>query len=204
MPLDVVQLARTLAAYSFEMSDGQVTDRDLSGYSIIDTQEGPYFAFDKLTDIRIGSIGPPEIGHLYYMRHRCRAGCNSRLTDVELYTLDNQPLQLDGPASVFPNTQNGEILHIYRGLVEMACKYHSGWFGRNIERKITIDAVVSLQYRLNDPAKKIRIEMTGRCRKPINGYFKNVALQAESFNPLVTTQQTSAVYKLLNPYLQIL
>ncbi len=204
MPLDAVQISRFLAAYSFEMSDSQVTDRDLSGYTIITTREGPYYAFDKLTDIHIQSIGPPEKGHLYYMRHRCRLGLAPKLTRVTLYTIDNQPLQLDGPASVFPNTRNGEVLHIYRGPVEMSCKYRSGWFRPGFERKVTIDAVVSLKYRPNDPAKKIWVEMTGQCRQAVDGYYKTVALQAESFNPLVTTQQTSAVYKLLNPYLQIL
>lgn len=204
MPLDAVFLSRSLAAYSFEMSDGQATDRDLSGYTIITTQEGPYFAFDKLTDIHIESIGPPEKGQLYFMRHRCKSGCAPRLLHVEVYTIDHQPLQLDGPASVFPNTQNGEVLHIYRGTVGMTCRYRSGWFRPGFHRKVTVDAVVSLQYRPNDPSKKIRVEMTGHCRKPIDGYYRTVALQAESFNPLVTTQQTSAVYKLLNPYLQIL
>jgi hypothetical protein len=204
MPMDAVFIARSLAAYSFEMADSQVTDRDLSGYTIIDTQEGPYYAFDKLTDIRVQSIGPPEKGQLYYLRRRCCSRLAPRLSGVTVYTLDNQPLQLDGTASVFPNTLNGEVLHIYRGPAGMSCKYRSGWLRPGYERKITIDAVVSLQYRLNDPSKKIRVEMTGHCRQAIEGLYRTVAFQAESFNPLVTTQQTSAVYRLLNPYLQIL
>ncbi|MDD5508786.1 MAG: hypothetical protein PHD25_10770 [Bacteroidales bacterium] len=204
MPLDAVFIARSLAAYRFEMADSQVTDRDLSGYTIINTQEGPYYAFDKLTDILVHSIGPPEKGQLYHLRRRCFSGLSPRLAEVTLYTFDNQPLQLDGAKSVFPNTQNGEVLHIYRGPAGMNCKYYAGWFCPGYERKITLDAVVSLQYRLNDPSKKIRVEMTGQCRRAVDGYYKTVAFQAESFNPLVTTQQTSAVYKLLNPYLQIL
>ena len=204
MPLDAVFIARSLAAYSFEMSDSQVTDRDLSGYTIIDTQEGPYYAFDKLTDIRVQSIGPPEKGHLFYMRHRFWSWLAPKLTQVTLYTMDNKPLLLDGTVSIFPNTLNGEVLHIYRGPVGMSCKYRSGWFWPGYERKVTIDAVISLRYRPNDPAKKILVEMTGKCRRAVDGYYSTVALQAESINPLVTTQQTSAVYKLLNPYLQIL
>ncbi|MBP6978933.1 MAG: hypothetical protein PHD61_12570 [Bacteroidales bacterium] len=204
MPLDAVFISRCLAAYNFEMSDGQVTDRDLSGYTIITTHEGPYYAFDKLTDIFIESFEPPEKGHLYYLRHRCGSRFAPKLAHVELYTIDHQPLQLDGPASVFPNTLNGEVLHIYRGPVGMTCTYRAGWFRSGFDKKITIDAVVTLQYRPNDPSKKIHVEMTGHCRKPIDGYLKTVALQAESFNPLVTTQQTSAVYRLMNPYLQIL
>jgi len=204
MPLDAVFIARSLAAYSFEMSDSQVTNRDLSGYSIINTREGPYYAFDKLTDIRIQSLGPPEKGHLFYLRHGRMSGFAPRLSQVELYTIDNQPLQIDGTASVFPNTRSGEVLHIYRGPVEMSCKYRSGWLWPGYERTLIIDAVISLRYRPDDPAKKIRIEMTGKCRRAVDGYYRTVALQAESFNPLVTTQQTSAVYKLLNPYLQIL
>lgn len=204
MPMDAVFIARSLAAYSFEMADSQVTDRDLSGYTIIDTKEGPYYSFDKLTDIRVHSIGTPEKGQLYYLRRRCCSGIAPWLSGVTIYTLDNQPLQLDGAASVFPNTLSGEVLHIYRGPVGMSCQYRSGWFRPGYQRKIIIDAVVSLQYRLNDPAKKIRVEMTGQCRRAIEGRYRTVAFQAESFNPLVTTQQTSAVYKLLNPYLQIL
>lgn len=204
MPLDAVQLVQHLAAYKFDMTDSQVTDRDLSGFSIITTKEGTYYAFDKLTDIHAESTGPPQIGTLYYIRHRRTPGIHPRLFAVAVYSLGSQPLQLDGTASVFPNTPDGETLHVYKGLLGMTCRYKGGWFRPDYEQKVTIDATVSLRYQPDDPAKHIRVEMTGQCRQPVDRCYRTVTLQAESFNPLVTTQQTSAVYKLLNPQLQIL
>jgi hypothetical protein len=204
MQLVAAPILQAMAAYNFDMGDSQVTASDLSGYSIISANTGTYYGFEKFTDILVQSIGLPQKGHLYRIYHRFLPGVRPQLKSVTLFSVRNQPLLLDGAASVFPGTPEGEVREFYNGPLGLKLNYKGGWFIPRFERNITADVKVSLRYRPGDPTKRVRIEMTGFCREAVDGHYKTVVLQAESFNPLVTTQQTSAVYKLLNPYLQIL
>jgi hypothetical protein len=204
MQLVAAPILNAMAAYNFDMSDSQVTASDLSGYIIITTPTGTYYGFEKFTDVQVKSIDRPLKGHLYHIYHRFLPSIRPQLTEVTLYSVVNQPLLLDGAASLFPGTPEGEVREFYLGPLGIKLNYQAGWFRPRFERHVIADVKVQLRYRPGDPTKRVRVEMMGTCRYAIGGHYRTVVLQAESFNPLVSTTQTSTVFKLMNPYLQIL